>query len=200
MGTPSTTKFLKNSNGSLAEEAALVTSAGAGDANKIPALNASGKVDVTMLNATVASAGAGDAGKLTQLDGSGRLDITVMPVGVGADTALIATSEALAAGDLVNVWNNAGTANVRKADNTSAGKEAHGFVLAAVSGGANATVYFEGGNTGKTGLTGGVVYLGTAGGTVATPPTASGSVVQRVGYATSATVLNFDAGVAITLA
>lgn len=200
MGTASSKKFLKNANGQLAEEAALVTSEGAGDADKLVALNGSGKVDDTMLNSTVTSAGAGDSGKLVKLDGAGRLDVTVMPVGIGADTAIIVASEALSAGDLVNVWNDAGTPKVRKADNTSAGKEANGFVLASFSGGASATVYFEGSNTQKSGLTGGVVYLGAAGGTTQTPPTGSGEVVQRVGFATSATVLNFDGGVSITLA
>lgn len=200
MGTPSTKKFLKQNNGAMQEEAALISSAGAADADKIVALDAAGKINDSMLNSTVSSAGVGDAGKLVKLDGSGRLDTTVLPVGIGADTAIIVTSEALTAGDLINVWDDVGTTKVRKADNTSSGKEAHGFVLASVSSGANATVYFEGANTQKTGLTGGVVYLGVAGGTVASAPTGAGAVVQRVGFATSPTVLNFDGGVAITLA
>ena len=49
--------------------------------------------------------------------------------GGGADTGTVTTSEALAAGDLVNIWNSSG-AKARKADATTAGKEAHGFVLA----------------------------------------------------------------------
>jgi hypothetical protein len=102
MGTISTTKFIKNSAGSLAEEAALTTSAGAADANKIPALNASGVLDPTIVNAKASSAGAADAGKVVQLDGSGRLDNSVMPVGIGADTKVMMASEALAAGDFVN--------------------------------------------------------------------------------------------------
>jgi hypothetical protein len=32
------------------------------------------------------SAGAGDAGKIPQLDGTGRLDATLMPVGLGAES------------------------------------------------------------------------------------------------------------------
>ena len=42
-------------------------------------------------------------------------------------------------------YNNTNVANVRKADGSS-NKRAHGFVLAAVSSGANATVYFDGNN------------------------------------------------------
>ncbi|MGY1946548.1 hypothetical protein [Nocardia asiatica] len=164
-------KYLYNNAGTLTERAAITTSAGAGDSGKIPGL-----------------------------DANGRLDNSFMPVGIGADTATIAASEALSAGDLVNIWNSSG-AKVRKADATTAGKEAHGFVLAAVSNGANATVYFEGTDTGVSGLTAGVQYLSTTPGTAtSTAPSGSGNVVQRVGFATAATALNFDAGTPIVLA
>lgn len=225
MGTASTKKFIRNNAGALTEEAALTTSAGAGDADKIPALNASGILDdsilnasatsaankvakmngagiiaPTVLNATNASAGAGDAAKLVQLDGSGRIDSTMMPVGIGADTATITTSEAVASGDFVNIWNSSG-AKVRKADATVAGKEAHGFVLVGVGSGAVATVYFEGTNTAVSGQTPGPVFLGTTAGLgVAAAPSGSGNVVQRIGFATSATSVNFQAGVPVTLA
>lgn len=147
-----------------------------------------------------ASAGAGNAGDLVSLDDSGRIDNSMMPVGIGADTSTISASETLAAGDWVNVWNNSG-AKVRKADATTAGKEAHGFVLAAVTSGNPATVYFEGTNTQVTGQTPGPVYLQTAAGQGgATVPTASGNVVQRIGTAVSATAVNFEGGPAVTLA
>jgi hypothetical protein len=201
MGTASTKKFIKNNAGTLAEEAALTTSAGAGDANKIPALNGSGVLDLTITNGKNASAGAGDAGKLVALDSTGRIDSSMMPVGIGADTKSIVASEALAAGDLINVWNNAGTANARKADGSTTGKEAHGFVLAGVAQGASATVYFEGANTQCTGLTPGPQFLSvTAGKTSAAAPSAAGQTVQRVGFAVSATEMNFDAADAIQLA
>jgi hypothetical protein len=82
---------------------------------------------------------------------------------------------------------------VRKADASSSGKEAHGFVLAAVSNAASATVYFEGTNTQVTGLSPGVQYLSTTPGTVSSSsPTGAGVVSQRVGFATAATALNFQ--------
>ena len=229
MGTASSKKFFKNVSGAYTEEAALTTSAGAGDADRVPALNASGVLDAsivnskntsagagdagklaalnasgildsTIVNSKTTSAGAGDSGKLPALDGSGRLDSTFMPVGVGADTATITTSEALAAGDWVNVWNSSG-AKARKADATVAGKEAHGFVLSAVGSGAAATVYFEGTNTGVTGQTPGVIFLATTAGVgTSTAPSGSGNVVQRVGFATSATAVNFASGQPLTLA
>lgn len=187
-----TSKFIKNSGGVLAEESALVTSAGAGDSGKIPALNASGVLDSTIVNSKTTSAGAGDSGKVVALDGSGRIDSTMMPVGIGADTATITTSEALAAGDFVNIWDNSG-AKCRKADATVVGKEAHGFVLSAAGSGAPASVLFEGSNTGVTGQTPGVVFLSTtAGVATTTAPSGSGNVVQRIGFATSATSINFQ--------
>jgi hypothetical protein len=165
-------KYLYNNAGTITEKAAIVTSAGAGDTGKIPAL-----------------------------DASGRLDNSVMPSGIGADTAAITASEALAAGDLVNIWNSTG-AKVRKADASVAGKEAHGFVLAAVSSSATATVYFEGTDTQVTGLTPGVQFLSAAtpGAATGTAPSASGNVVQRVGFATAATALNFQSMPPVVLA
>ncbi len=165
-------KYIKNNAGVLTEEAAIQTSTGAGDAGKIPAL-----------------------------DAAGRIDNSMMPVGIGADTASIVSSENLAAGDLVNVWNDGGTAKVRKADAATTGKEAHGFVLSSVTSPASATVYFEGPNTAVTGLTPGNRYLATTAGlTTSTAPSGTGNVVQKVGIAISAVNLNFEAQQPIVLA
>lgn len=164
-------KYIYNNGGTLTEREALVTSAGAGDAGKIPAL-----------------------------DSNGRLTESVMPTGIGADTASIQASENLAAGDFVNVHNSGG-ARVRKADATTAGKEAHGFVKSSVTSGASATVYFEGRNDQVTGLTPGPQFLSTTAGlATATAPSSSGNVVQRLGVAVSATELNFEPQSPIVLA
>lgn len=155
---------------------------------------------LTQVEGTVVSAGAANAGDIPALDAAGRLDNSVMPTGIGADTALIEASENLAAGDLVNIHNDSG-AKVRKADATTAGKVAHGFVLSAVTSGQNATVYFEGSNDQVTGLTPGDQFLATSAGLpTAAAPSGSGNVVQRVGVATSATSLNFEGGVPVVLA
>lgn len=145
--------------------------------------------------ATVTSSGAADDGKIVALDSSGRLDASVLPVGIGADTATIMASEALAAGDFVNIHNVSGSPRVRKADASTAGKEAHGFVLSAVAAGANAMVYFEGQNTQVTGKTpGSRQYLSatTPGATTETPPTGSGNVVQCLGVAVSDTSISTE--------
>ena len=154
-------------------------------------------------NSTVqSSAGAADADKIPSLDSAGKLSSTMMPAGIGADSQDMIASEALAAGDLVNIWNDSGTLKARKADATTAGKEADGFVTAAVSSGATATVILDGTISGKTGLTIGSTYFlaTTAGGVTATPPSAAGNIVQRVGKATSATTLAFEQGEPVTLA
>lgn len=202
MGTASTTKFLINNAGSLTEKAALTTSAGAADAQNLPALNATGVLDLSIVNAKVGNVGAADAGTIVARGPTGKIDLTDLPTGVGPDTASIAASEALAAGDLVNVWFNAGAAAVRKADGSTAGKEAQGFVLAAVASGAQALVYFEGNNTQVTGLTGGNLFLSVTvpGKTQATAPTSTGQVAQIVGFATSATSMNFQSRAPIGLA
>ena len=147
------------------------------------------------------SAGAANAGDIPVLDESGRLDNSMMPVGIGADTATITASETLAAGNWVNVWNDASTAKVRKADAATAGKEVNGFVLAAVTSGNPATVYFEGTNTQVSGQTPGPVYLQTTAGTGGTTiPSASGNVVQQIGVAVSATAVNFERNAPVVLA
>lgn len=165
-------KYLKHSNGRTVEEASIQSSAGAGDAGKIPAL-----------------------------DTAGRLDNSMMPVGIGADTSTVVAGENLSAGDLVNIYDNSGTPTARKADATTSGKEACGFVLTAVTSGNNASVYHEGSITGLSGLTAGRYYLSTtAGGVTATPPSAAGNVVQFVGIATSSSTISFEATDGIILA
>ena len=147
------------------------------------------------------SAGAANAGDLVSLDDTGRIHNSMMPVGIGTDTATVTASEALAAGDWVNIWNDAGTAKVRKADATTAGKEVHGFVLSAVTSGNPATVYFEGTNTQVTGQPPGPAILQTTAGVGGpTVPSASGNVVQQIGVAVSATAINFERGAPVTLA
>lgn len=160
---------------------------------------------ITEKAALQTSAGAGDAGKVVALDSTGRIDSTMMPVGVGAEYDTIIASENLTAGNLVNIWTNAGVTNVRKADATTAGKEANGFVLSAVTAnGSNTIAVYRSSqsNTQVSGLTPGASYwlATTAGGVTATPPSASGNVVQYVGKAISATVLAFDSKSPIVLA
>jgi hypothetical protein len=153
--------------------------------------------------ATVTSTGVAEAGDVVALDANGRLDQSVMPVGIGADIVNIEASENLAAGDMVNVWDDGGTPKVRKASAGAIGTQAHGFVISAVTSGQNGNIYFEGNNNQVTGLTGGTTYYldaAVAGGLTATPPSSTGDIVQRVGIATSATNINIEIGQPIVVA
>ena len=148
------------------------------------------------------SSGAGDANKIIQTDNTGKIDETLLPPGIGADTASVEASEDLAAGDLVNIWDDSGTAKCRKADASVFGKEANGFVLTSVTTGNNAVIYFEGTNNQLSGMTPGKTqFLSTTPGQVTeTPPIGVGNVVQIVGKSFSATEMNFESNITIILA
>lgn len=143
--------------------------------------------------ATIVSAGAANEGDIPALDSTGKLDVSVLPVGVGPDVAILLASENIGAGKYVNIWNDGGTEKVRLADNSN-GRDAHGFLKDAVTSGNNATVYFEGPNDDLSGLTPGArQYLSTAGGVTETPPVSPGANIhQFLGIAVSPTVINTD--------
>lgn len=144
------------------------------------------------------SGGAADAGKPVALNSAGQVDPTMLPAGNGLPSISVPTSENLAAGAMVNLYSNGGVLTARNANATDATKPANGFVLAAVTSPANATVWFNGAmNNAVSGLTiGAPVFLSasTPGGVTATAPNAAGNLVQRVGLvAESATEFVFGA-------
>jgi len=111
--------------------------------------------------------------------------------------------EALTAGDYVYI-DETDSGKVKKADANSPDKKADGYVLNTVSNGASVTVYFDGINTARSGLTIGVDYFlsATPGGvvTVATAVAGSaGDIVQCVGTAISTTEIQFKSGTIIIL-
>lgn len=196
-----TTTYLRQSSGQLAEARTVETSAGAGDASKIPNLNASGVLDRSITGGVLASTGAADSGKPPYLDATGRLDVTFMPVGVDSEALTVTASEAIAAGDYVNLHNSSGL-KARKADATN-GRPAHAFALSGIANAASGTVYLEGSNTQLTGRTPGATqYLSgtTPGGATETAPTTAGYIVQVLGAATSSTAAHFEPDQPITLA
>ncbi len=157
-------KFLYNNGGRITEKASIQSSAGASDAGKIPAL-----------------------------DSAGKLDITMMPTGMGQDIISAEASEALSAGDFINLYNSSGL-KMRKADATTAGKEANGFVLTSVENGATGTAYRQGINNQLSGMTVGArQYLATTpGARTETAPSETGNVVQFLGIALSSTEVFFE--------
>lgn len=218
MGTNSTTKFLKYNAGRFTEVYATLTSAGAGDANKLVALNASGVLDDSIINASATASankvvkmnasgliddailGASTtsaANKIVKLNGSGILDIAMLP-GAALPYMWVTSSEALSAGNFVNLYDSAGI-KVRKA-NAGSALAAHGFVLDSVASGASVKVYFHGPNTACSGLTVGPQWLSTvAGGSSSTYPTSAGQIVQVIGIALNSTTVLFQPQIDVAL-
>lgn len=150
----------------------------------------------TLVEALTSSAGVADANKIVATNSAGTIDPTLLPSGVELTVVSVATSEDLAAGDFVNVFDDTGTPTARLADGGS-DKPAHGFVLAGTTAPANASVYVgKGKNNQLTGLTPGARYFlsnTTPGDIVAAAPTyTSGDICQVVGFANSATELIFE--------
>ncbi len=184
--------------GRFKQVAAITSSAGAGDAEKIVATAAS----TGILHDSIMGAAETGNSVVVKTKSDGTLDPTIMPSGVGADTLSVVTSENLAAGNLVNLYDNAGTLTARKADATAEGKECWGFVLAGTTSPAAATVYFDGKITGLSSLTPGARQFvhTTAGATVETCPATAGNVAQCIGVALSASVVSFEPQEPITVA
>jgi hypothetical protein len=135
-----------------------------------------------------------DAGDLTKgtLDPDRIGDRSVDPEKM--KTNVVIASEPLAAGDLVNVWDNNGLFFVRRAD-ASLGREAHGFVLTAAATGEQAAVFTVGYDPLLSDLAPGAQFLSTTPGRPTNgPPQEVGHTVQRVGFASDATTLHFRPG------
>lgn len=134
--------------------------------------------------------------EIVATDNTGKLDISLMPVGVGAEVRIALAFEDLTGGNFVNGFSDGGVFKFRKADATTSGKPAYGFVLASVTAGNLATVYgLSNTNTQLAGLTVGAdYYLSTTPGAVmiAPGPVASGNLSQQLGVASKATELVFD--------
>lgn len=141
-----------------------------------------------------ASAGAADAGRLVALDANGFLDPSLFPAGFGETFAAVEADEALVAGDLVYLFDDAGTPKCAKASAAVAGNPAQGYVLDAFNATDLAVVFFSGINSQVAGLLAGQRrYLGeTAGANVSAPVTGAGKLHQLVGKGVSATELLFE--------
>ena len=120
--------------------------------------------------------------------------ITANTLPTSADAVgVVLASEALVAGNLVNVWSDNGLFKVRRATSVAGTSyPAHGFVLDSVASGALVHVYYTGLNTALSGMSPGVQYLSALGAVTSQPSVATGAVVQRVGFATAANMLSFS--------
>lgn len=133
------------------------------------------------------------AGALPLLNASGEVDASLfedVPPTVPATA-----TETLAAGQPVNLFDNAGTPSVRLADNTL-DRPASGYVLVDVAIGVIADVYLDGVNTAMSLLGLGIAteyFLGAAGAYTTTQTSTSGDFVQRLGRTTTPDVLVWEA-------
>lgn len=142
----------------------------------------------------VSFATVGTAGRV--LTDNGASDPTFQAPTATPNTITVLASASIAAGALVNIYDNAGTANIRPADNTSSSTPANAFAPSAISSAASGIVVpFHGPISGLSGLTPGTNYfLGTSGGLTTTAPSTSGDVIQTVGIAITASTFQFFAG------
>lgn len=144
------------------------------------------------------SAGAGDAGKVPALDANGLLNANMMPTGFGDEVQSYPTTDNLAAGQIVNIYSNGGVATARLADGSVTTKPGDGFVVAVSTQPAANNVYKFGINTNASGLAPGLaVWLSqtTPGAATTTVPTTTGGISQQVGGdAANATTYNFQLG------
>ena len=139
------------------------------------------------------SAGAADAGKLFVPGPDGKFDESLLPTLDGARA--IMASESLSAGNFVNVFNDAGTPKLRRADASSIATRAHGVVKTGATEGETVKFYESGAVAGFSGLTIGATYFLSAtapGEATATAPTANGHIAQVVGVAVSVTEIQVD--------
>lgn len=165
-------KFIKLSNGRLAEE---------------------------VIESLSQTTGAADADKLVRTATNGKLDPSLMPPGIGADTLTVDATEDLSGGDFVNITAtgvrkaDAATAG-KEVDGFVLDAALSGQPATVYFEGRNSAL------TGLT--VGARYYLSaTTPGTVTlTPPAASGNVVQFIGRASEATSIAFEATDGVILA
>jgi len=103
-------------------------------------------------------------------------------------------SDAVAAGNFVNVWDNGGLFFIRPAQADVEGKEAHGFVRSAGAAGAVVTMWSSGYNEFVSGMVPGSVFLSStvAGRATKAVPQNAGNVVQQLGTAVNDTTIHYN--------
>jgi hypothetical protein len=149
----------------------------------------------SLVLAISASSGVADANKIIATDSTGKIGSTLLPAGIGGEaTANLIASEAIGAGDFVNIYDNGGVATIRKAD-ASNGRIANGFCLTPIASSATGLVNLRGENSACTGIvTGNIYYLSStnAGKPTITAPSTNGTIIQPLGYGLRTTSIIFE--------
>jgi hypothetical protein len=119
----------------------------------------------------------------------------------GGAGATVTAVGAIAAGKLVNVYDNAGVLSVRLADATDPAKFANGYVRGPIADAALGIANFTGMNTSLAPAFKGEAWLSetSPGDIQSTPPVAAGSIIQSVGVALPGFGLAFQPGPRIQL-
>lgn len=140
----------------------------------------------------VVSAGAGDSGKLVALDASGKLDESVLPVGIGADVKVANAGENLAAGDFVYI-DASGDVRKADASNTAKLAIGFVLSAVTAASDATVYMEGTNtGLTGLTAGTRYFLSPSSPGTHTATVPTTAGHTVQVLGTAIDTTELSFE--------
>lgn len=145
------------------------------------------------------SAGAGNAGDIVALDDTGRISTTMMPVGVGADTVSLTASESLAAGAWVNIYSggvrnaDASGGNAKACDGFVLEAVSSGGSALVYKEGSNTQL------SGLT-LGADLWLSATPGVATSTPPSTATHIVQRIGKATGTTSADCERGAPVVLA
>ena len=149
-------------------------------------------------SATSTSAGVADADKIVATGPDGFIDPSLLP---DSEQIIREAGEGLSARDAVNIYNDGGTAKVRKADASSFSTRAMGFVKDNSLVTEDAVVFSEGIIGGFAGLTiGDPVFLSATSGEITqAPPTGAGDIWQMLGEAYSATEVRIEIEEAIVL-
>ena len=143
----------------------------------------------------VQTGGSSNANKIAALDSAGKIANTMLPDGIGQDTVVIQASEALSAGQFINIWQSGSDTRVRRASASSTITRADGFVKEDVASGSDATIFISGINTNVEGSinVGGKVFLSaTPGQGRAVPPTSVNNIAQYLGICTDDNTVAVD--------
>lgn len=103
--------------------------------------------DITLYTAISSSNGVSDANKILCTDSNGKINVNFLPtIGTSQNTLTTLASDNIFEGDFINLFNNGGIINIRKAD-ALLNRIAHGFSNNFIPAGDIGTVNLKGENT-----------------------------------------------------
>ena len=156
----------------------------------------SGSAPFQEVQANTTSSGAADAGKMVALNAAGKIDITMLPSGVGGDIRNVTAAETISAGDLVYV-NSSGEVVRADADNSRPAHGIALTAIANASNGDVAFGSYVAAGFSSLSPGASYYLSTTPGSISTSIPNTSGALVQRVGVALSSSEFYFEPSQAI---